>query len=116
MAVSLVAAAAPPDLNVLKLLDGRYIGNPNVNLTIIDDEEDIYRGIRVCDNEVLISEIENAFNKDKAKANHSVFNQVGYNTSIILEFQNNGKEFTVGLSKNGKSVSLFISGERAAFK
>lgn len=116
MLIGLTALATPPNLHIEKLFDGRYKGNADVRLSIIKDNDELYRSISVSNSPAIAKEIKDAFAKDQALASGYVYNQNGSRESTIIEFENNGHEITIGLNIDGSRVSLYITGNSKAFK
>lgn len=109
--------AAPPNLAMEKLFDGRFNTNRHVETTIYKNNGKFYRGVTVKGDSKVISEIEKAMNIDKERAFKYAFHQDKGGSYTSMHFINHGDTIFTGLQIESPGTGFFyIQANEKAFQ
>lgn len=113
-----IALAAPPNLQVEQIFNGRHNNEKGVTTTIAERSANYYRGMTVTNKPSLINKIIKAIGKDKPRGADYTDYQDDSMRYICLKVINNGEVITIGLQTNKTHDSglFFIQGKMKAFK
>lgn len=109
--------AAPPNLFIEHLFDGRYNGNINIETIIYINNGMYYRGFTIKGDAEVITEIQKSIERDRNRSSHYTFYQDKDGSYTSMQVINNDEKIYIGFEIDSPDSGFFyIQGKEKAFK